>query len=205
MLNEEYTYKVLLLGNSTVGKSSILYRYTSDSFTDNFISTIGVDFHNAKLKHHDKDINLQIWDTAGQERFNTIVRSYYRETDFVILVYDVSSVETFQNIRHWLREIKENANNNNLFIILVGNKSDLIQRKVNKKKGIKLAKEYGLEFLETSAKNNENVDKLFQIISEYAFRRADNDERVMSDKIVLLGEKLNKKKKNKRKCCSIPF
>ena len=154
-------FKLLLIGDSGVGKTSILFRFSDDAFTSTFISTIGIDFKIKTVELRGKKIKLQIWDTAGQERFHTITTSYYRGAMGIMLVYDVTDERSFENIVKWLRNIDEHANEDVEKMIL-GNKCDIDgKRAVSKERGEAIAREYGVPFLETSAKANTNIDKAF--------------------------------------------
>jgi len=153
--------KLLMIGDSGVGKTCLLLRYANDSFSPTFITTIGIDF---KIKNVDIDgtrIKLQIWDTAGQERFRTITSSYYRGAHGIIVVYDVTDAESFNNVKQWLHEIDRYAAEN-VNKLLVGNKSDLTaKRVVSTEQGKEFADSLGIEFLETSAKTSANVEQAF--------------------------------------------
>jgi len=154
-------YKLLLIGDSGVGKSCLLLRFADDSWSDTYISTIGVDFKIRTLEIDGKVVKLQIWDTAGQERFRTITSSYYRGSNGIVVVYDITDMETFTNVKQWMGEI-ENYAKQDVMRFIVGNKSDLeAQRAVPRESGQSLAASFGIPFLETSAKNSDNVTKLF--------------------------------------------
>jgi Ras-related protein Rab-1A len=181
----------LLIGDSGVGKSCLLLRFADDTYTESYISTIGVDFvskiklvcRNAyrrpvlltviivfvqkirTVELDGKTIKLQIWDTAGQERFRTITSSYYRGAHGIIVVYDVTDAESFNNVKQWLHEIDRYASEN-VNKLLVGNKCDLAsKRAVTFEQGKDFAESIGIEFLETSAKNATNVEKAFMTMS----------------------------------------
>lgn len=157
----DYLFKVLLIGDSSVGKSCILLRFSEDSYTETHISTIGVDFKIKTVEMDGKVIKLQIWDTAGQERFRTITSSYYRGAHGIFVVYDITNHDTFENVKQWLQEIGRYAGDN-IDILLVGNKNDLEnKREVTFEEGKHFADSIGVEFIETSAKNASNVDKAF--------------------------------------------
>jgi len=157
----DYLYKLLLIGDSGVGKSCLLLRFADHSFTDSYISTIGVDFKIRTIELEGKTIKLQIWDTAGQERFRTITSSYYRGAHGIIVVYDVTDSESFNNIKQWLSEIERYACEN-VTKLLVGNKNDLTSKKVvNTDTAKTFAEKIGIPFLETSAKNATNVETAF--------------------------------------------
>ncbi|OQS03284.1 Rab8 family GTPase [Thraustotheca clavata] len=158
--------KLLLIGDSGVGKSCLLMRYSDDSFTSSFITTIGIDFKVKTIDVDGKRVKLQIWDTAGQERFRTITTAYYRGAMGILLVYDVTDDHSFQNVRNWMRQIQQHASPN-VNKILIGNKCDVdpSERVVTKQQGEELAAEYGVQFFETSAKSNLNVEEAFRSIA----------------------------------------
>mmetsp|Transcript_9520 Transcript_9520/g.10680 ORF Transcript_9520/g.10680 Transcript_9520/m.10680 type:complete len:135 (-) Transcript_9520:279-683(-) len=123
----EYLFKLRLIGNSGVGKSCILMRYADDMFTENFFNTIGVDFKIKTISLNDQVIKMQIWDTAGQDRFRTLTSSYYRGAHGIMIVYDVTSRESFDQVRQWMQEIEKFASKN-VNKLLVGNKCDLDEK-----------------------------------------------------------------------------
>jgi Ras-related protein Rab-1A len=155
----------LLIGDSGVGKSCLLLRFADDTYTESYISTIGVDFKIRTIELDGKTVKLQIWDTAGQERFRTITSSYYRGAHGIIIVYDVTDRQSFQNVEHWLKEIDKYATGN-VNKLLVGNKSDLQSKKVvTYDEAKEFADKHGIKFLETSAKNSHNVEQAFQTMA----------------------------------------
>ncbi|CAI5976137.1 unnamed protein product [Closterium sp. NIES-65] len=166
-MNPEYDYlfKLLLIGDSGVGKSCLLLRFADDSYLESYISTIGVDFKIRTVELDGKTIKLQIWDTAGQERFRTITSSYYRGAHGIIVVYDVTDQESFNNVKQWLNEIDRYASEN-VNKLLVGNKCDLTNKRVVDYQTAKaFADEIGIPFLETSAKNATNVEQAFMTMA----------------------------------------
>eukprot|EP00418_Pyrodinium_bahamense_P090029 CAMPEP_0179046918 /NCGR_PEP_ID=MMETSP0796-20121207/18933_1 /TAXON_ID=73915 /ORGANISM="Pyrodinium bahamense, Strain pbaha01" /LENGTH=235 /DNA_ID=CAMNT_0020743355 /DNA_START=63 /DNA_END=765 /DNA_ORIENTATION=+ len=167
MANPEYDYlfKLLLIGDSGVGKSCLLLRFADDTYTESFISTIGVDFKIRTLEQDGKRMKLQIWDTAGQERFRTITSSYYRGAQGIIIVYDVTDKESFNNVKTWTQEIEKYAADG-VNKLLVGNKCDLSSKKVvSYDEAKELADSLGIQFMETSAKNSHNVEQAFQAMA----------------------------------------
>ncbi|KAI0797869.1 GTP-binding protein ypt1 [Abortiporus biennis] len=157
----DYLFKLLLIGDSGVGKSCLLLRFADDTYTESYISTIGVDFKIRTIELEGKTVKLQIWDTAGQERFRTITSSYYRGAHGIIVVYDVTDNDTFTNVKQWLQEIDRYASEG-VNKLLVGNKSDLTNKKVVEYSVAKeFADQLGIPFLETSAKNATNVEQAF--------------------------------------------
>ncbi|CAF2118300.1 hypothetical protein BRARA_C00113 [Brassica rapa] len=163
----DYLIKLLLIGDSGVGKSCLLLRFSDDTFTTSFITTIGIDFKIRTVELDGKRIKLQIWDTAGQERFRTITTAYYRGAMGILLVYDVTDESSFNNIRNWMKNIEQHASDN-VNKILVGNKADMDESKraIPTAKGQALADEYGIKFFETSAKTNLNVESVFLSIAK---------------------------------------
>uniref|UniRef100_A0A7S4P7G3 Uncharacterized protein n=1 Tax=Paramoeba aestuarina TaxID=180227 RepID=A0A7S4P7G3_9EUKA len=163
-MNSEYDYlfKLLLIGDSGVGKSCLLLRFADDTYTESYISTIGVDFKIRTIELEGKVIKLQIWDTAGQERFRTITSSYYRGAHGIIVVYDISDQVTFNNVKQWLQEIDRYACEN-VNKLLVGNKCDVEKRDVSVETGKQFAASLPvpIPFIETSAKNSTNVESAF--------------------------------------------
>lgn len=159
----DYLFKMLLIGDSGVGKSSLLLSFTSDTFEE-LSPTIGVDFKIKMVTVGGKRLKLAIWDTAGQERFRTLTSSYYRGAQGIIMVYDVTRRDTFTNLADvWAKEIELYSTNQDCIKMLIGNKVDKeSSRAVTKKEGIDFARQYGCLFLECSAKTRLNVEKCFE-------------------------------------------
>ncbi|GMM41293.1 hypothetical protein FOG51_02175 [Hanseniaspora uvarum] len=191
----DYLFKLLLIGDSGVGKSCLLLRFADNSYNSDYISTIGVDFKIKTLKlDNDKIVKLQIWDTAGQERFRTITSSYYRGAHGIIVVYDVTDLESFNNLNNWLQEI-DKFGTNGVTKIIVGNKNDLVDKKqVTLEMAQEFAKEKGnLTVLETSALSSENVEQAFITMAKEIKQQMDKNEQLNenddSNKIDLSGGK----------------
>ncbi|CDP00152.1 unnamed protein product [Coffea canephora] len=160
----DYLFKIVLIGDSGVGKSNILSRFTRNEFCLESKSTIGVEFATRTLQVEGKTVKAQIWDTAGQERYRAITSAYYRGAVGALLVYDITKRQTFENVNRWLRELRDHADSN-IVIMLAGNKSDLnYLRAVPEQDARLLAEKEGLSFLETSALEALNVEKAFQTI-----------------------------------------
>mmetsp|Transcript_27523 Transcript_27523/g.69112 ORF Transcript_27523/g.69112 Transcript_27523/m.69112 type:complete len:204 (+) Transcript_27523:64-675(+) len=158
----DYLFKLLLIGDSGVGKSCLLLRFADDTYTESYISTIGVDFKIRTLDLDGKTCKLQIWDTAGQERFRTITSSYYRGAHGIIVVYDVTDKESFNNVKYWMQEIDKYATGS-VNKLMIGNKCDLSSKKVvSYDEAKELADSLEVPFMETSAKNAHNVEQAFQ-------------------------------------------
>jgi Ras-related protein Rab-1A len=165
-LNYDYLLKIIIIGDSGIGKSAILFRFADDIYNDNYISTIGVDFKIKTIFINGKMIKLQIWDTAGQERFRTITTSYYRGSHMIFLCYDITDRESFTNLDMWLSEIK-NLASGNVRVIVCGTKLDLAhKRQVSKQEGQTFADTHRFDYYETSAKQNKNIEELFEKSSE---------------------------------------
>ncbi|XP_078329504.1 ras-related protein Rab-8A-like isoform X1 [Crassostrea virginica] len=153
--------KLMLIGDTAVGKTSILVRFIKEVFDPIFITTIGIDFKIRTIELDGKKIKLQIWDTAGQERFRTITTAYYRGAMGIMLVYDITNEKSFENIRNWIRNIEEHASQD-VDKMILGNKCDMNDKRVvSKEKGESLAIEHGIKFMETSAKASINVEEAF--------------------------------------------
>jgi Ras-related protein Rab-1A len=170
----DYLFKIVIIGDSGVGKSCMLLRFADGTFTDSFISTIGVDFKIKTLRIDDKKIKLQIWDTAGQDRFKSITSSYYRGAHGIILVYDITDKQSFANIETWLGDI-ERYGLKTVNKLLIGNKCDLTdQREVDYETGQHLANELNISFIETSAKDSTNINDAFIIMTNEIKKHATN-------------------------------
>ena len=191
---KELLYKILLLGDSSVGKTCFLMRYTDNTFQEIHMSTIGLDYKLKNVQLDDgKIVKIQIWDTAGQDRFRSITKNYYKGAHGIILIYDVTSRKTFENVKNWVSQIKEEVSDK-VIIILVGNKiDDESNRKVSKEEGKKMANDCGLDFFETSAKSGLNIDSTFNELVKKTVETY--------SKIDGKGDKLNAKKSGKKKGC----
>ena len=176
-----------------------MIRFTDDTWSDSYVTTIGVDFKIKTLDVDGKSVKLQIWDTAGQERFRNIISSYYRGAQGIMLVYDITDLESFQNLNSWLIEIEKNASKN-VYKILVGNKCDMeSERKVTVEQGKDFAAQYGMKFFETSAKESTNVSDSFIAMTREIIKIASSKKTGMStpSKNVVVapsGQTLNQKK-----------
>jgi len=162
-MNPEYDYlfKLLVIGDSGVGKSCLLLRFADDVYSETYISTIGVDFKIRTMEIGGKTVKLQIWDTAGQEKFRTITSTYYRGAHGIAIVYDVTDQASFNHLSMWLQEIERSAKDN-VSKVIIGNKSDMTSKRIVDTNSAKdFADKLGIPFLETSAKNSTNVEQAF--------------------------------------------
>ncbi|XP_060599667.1 ras-related protein Rab-37-like isoform X2 [Ruditapes philippinarum] len=189
----------MLLGDSGVGKTCLLVRFKDGAFlSGSFISTVGIDFRNKVVEVDGTKVKLQIWDTAGQERFRSVTHAYYRDANALLLLYDVTNKSSFDNIRAWLTEINEYAQED-VVIMLLGNKSDMASERIIKTEdGEKLAKDHGVAFMETSAKTGMNVDLAFMAIARDLKMKK---TRHPSDPKFNVAEYVDKEKKTAG-CCS---
>jgi len=178
----DYLFKVVLIGDSGVGKSNLLSRFTRNEFNLESKSTIGVEFATRSIQVDNKTIKAQIWDTAGQERFRAITSAYYRGAVGALLVYDLAKHITYENVNVWLKELRDHADNN-IVVMLVGNKSDLRHlRAVSTEDAKKFAAENNLSFIETSALDSSNVElaftkiltEIYRIVSNKALESSEN-------------------------------
>lgn len=171
-------FKAMLIGDSGVGKTCLLIRFKDGAFLGGtFISTVGIDFRNKVVNVDDFKVKLQIWDTAGQERFRSVTHAYYRDAHALLLLYDVTNKASFDNTRAWLGEINEYAQDD-VVIMLIGNKADsTAERQVKFEDGERLSREYGVAFMETSAKTGMNVELAFMAVArELKYRKTRNPE-----------------------------
>jgi small GTP-binding protein len=154
--------KIKMIGDSGVGKTSIIMRYTEGTFTENTQATIGVDYKNSMINVQGKKIKLVIWDTAGQDKYRTLTSAYYKGTNGLCVVYDVASRESFENLDRWLKEFHENSSESDIVqTMLIGNKTDLEGRQVTTQEAEFYAKKNSMLFTEVSAKHNKGINDIF--------------------------------------------
>ncbi|EGD80777.1 tubulovesicle-associated protein [Salpingoeca rosetta] len=189
----DFLFKIVLIGDSGVGKSNLLSRFTRNEFNLESKSTIGVEFATRSIEVDGKTIKAQIWDTAGQERYRAITSAYYRGAVGALLVYDIAKHASYENVSRWLKELRDHADSN-IVIMLVGNKSDLKHlRAVPKEEATKFAEENSLSFIETSALDSTNVEEAFKniltsiyrLVSQRSIKAGESDKTTPSDTIVV--------------------
>ena len=201
----DFLFKMILIGDSSVGKSNILLKYLKDQFDPNSRATVGVEFGTKNITLNNKKIKIQIWDTAGQERYRSITSAYYKGAKGAFIVYDITRKATFENIDKWIADLKINGDSN-ISIVLIGNKSDLEEkREVTKEEGLKKSQDCKTAFMETSALNGDNVHKAFDELIEQIYQNnsslLEEEIDVEIDKGVNLNEENNENNKEKKSCC----
>ena len=204
--NYEMMFKVVLVGDSFVGKTNIMSKYLKNEFHEDSKATVGVEFGSKQFNIQGHQVKAQIWDTAGQERYKAITSAYYKGAKGAFIVYDISRKNTFDSISRWVSDITATADKK-ITLILIGNKSDLEdQRQVTKEQGEEKAKEFGLAFLETSASSGDNLEKAFSLMINEVYKKCQEDINAETDDNVVDQGKditLNKPagKTEKKKCC----
>lgn len=198
-------HKIVLIGDSGVGKTSLLQRFAEQYFSDTHITTIGVDFKLRTIQVGDKRVKLQVWDTAGQEKFRVITKTYYRNAAGIIIAYDVTNGVSFANTKRWIEEVKNNCGDDGVPIVLIGNKCDSPDKVVQLEDQENYAKLINLKFFETSAKENINVDEVFIELTRLILTRQErnvhqNSEDVKTS-ISLKSSKGSKPNGYKKNCC----
>ncbi|CAD8112283.1 unnamed protein product [Paramecium sonneborni] len=173
----DYLLRIILVGDTGIGKSSLLLRYTDQEFQQNLLPTIGIDFRTKIIEQMGKNVKLQFWDTAGQERFRTISRNYYRGAHAIFFVYDITDRESFKRIEYWINEVEQNSPPD-IIRVLIGNKSDLnYKREVDFDEGKELARTQGLEFFESSALENRNIECAINYVVKMWLRKKELEEK----------------------------
>ena len=199
--------KVILIGDSGVGKTNIMSKFLKNQFLENSKATVGVEFGSKLFIHENHKIKAQIWDTAGQEKYKAITGAYYKGSKGALVIYDITRKDTFANIEKWVNDLKTTGDPK-ITIIIIGNKNDLAdKRQVTKEEGEEKAKSFGCAFLETSAFSGDNIDKAFDIMVKEIYEKFSSD--TSGDEQLSPGGKgedikLDKEKatdKKKKKCC----
>ena len=202
MSNEpKYTFKILTLCESGVGKTCILRRFVENKFLKNHLATIGIDFRAKTIQINGYEVKLKIWDTAGEERFRNITNQYYKGADGIILVFDLTNFDTMNKIRDWYNQIKNNTSSNDIGLVLVANKSDL-KREVSNEECLNLSKELNIKLYETSALTGEGVNEIFEYITQEIISKKNYLDDTQANGVTLgIGDNKNKNKDKKSDCC----
>ena len=203
---EDYKIKLIILGDSGVGKTNLITRFASDKFNKNSKATIGVEFIYKTLKINNEIFKIEIWDTAGQERYKSITSAYYKGAKGAIIVYDITSEQSFKNIEIWMHEVKGKALNN-LQIMIIGNKTDLYkERKISMEQGIEKAKTLNLHLFEASALDKTNVKEAFNCLLKEIYLDVknisrNNENNYEAENFGKNGIEINTSNKKEKKCC----
>ena len=201
---EDYKIKIIVVGDSGVGKTNLINRFASDKFDTNSKATIGVEFVYKTLKINKEVIKVEVWDTAGQERYRAITSSYYKGAKGAIIVYDITNEDSFNNVESWMNEVTKKGKTDMQFL-LVGNKKDLINdRKVTEQKGIDKAKELNMNLFEASALEKTNVNEAFNYLVKEIYLNIRKEKNINTNNDEKIGEggiALNTNKKKRKKCC----
>jgi small GTP-binding protein len=201
---DEYVIKILTLGDTGVGKTSIIQKFVNDKFSQNMLSTIGVDFQSKIIMIDNTKVKLKIWDTTGQERFKTLTSQYYNGADGALLIFDVTNKESFERINFWMNELNEKKKLNELGLLLIGNKIDLVNKRIiDKEEAENFAKNNNLSYYETSALKNININNIIIDIAKQCLNNIKrNDENIINNSInekKMIIENIGGNKK--KKCC----
>ena len=201
-MNYDQKCQFIIIGDATVGKTSILSRFSDGTFSTNYLATVGLENITKDEVIDDKTIRIKIWDTAGQERYKSLAKSFYRNAEGVILVYDVTNLETYENLKFWLESIKNNMESDmsEIPIIIIGNKIDCDEREVKREEAEKFWKDQGYPYFETSAKTGENIDMTIKylvkkVINIKEGRKDDGNENIKLEK-----NEENKNNEEAKKC-----
>lgn len=206
-MNYDRTCQILIIGDSSVGKTSILTRYTNGTFKEEYLFTVGLDYYSKDEIFNNKTINVKLWDTAGQERYKSLTQSYFKNAEGVIVAYDITNTESFDNLKFWINSIKTNMENKNVFIpvIIIGNKTDMEEsREIMIEDAKKFAEENKYKYFETSAKTGEGIDKAIRdLLNQILNQSGNNDDQkeFRKDSVQIKENTEEKSEKKKKGCC----
>ena len=192
------TFKILTIGESGVGKTCILRRFVENKFLKSHLATIGIDFRTKAVKVYGKAIKLKIWDTAGQERYHNITNQIFKGSDGIILVFDVNDDVSFAKIKDWIEQIKSNVSQDEISLILIGNKCDIEERVISKEKGQEMANDLKIDYYETSALNGTGINEAFEELTKLILKR----KNIINSEGRTISLISNKEEKKKKGCCS---
>ena len=205
-MNYDQKCQLLIIGDSTVGKTSIITRFANGTFNSNYLATVGLDNFTKDEIIDNKTIRIKIWDTAGQERYKSLTKGFFRNAEGVMLVYDVTNSETYENLKYWMQSIKNNLGNSidDIPIIIIGNKIDCQEREVSVEEAENFWKEQGFSYFETSAKTGENIEKtiIFLVKRVINVKEGNKDENKDFTKSIKIDkDDNNEEKKSEAKKC----
>ena len=192
----DYTIKILVVGDSTVGKTNFIRMFIENKFNQNYMTTSGIDLKTSSIEIKNKKIRVQLWDTAGQEKYKAITKNLFLKVQAALIVYDITNEETFNNLKTWVRSIKEECGKQ-IQMLIIGNKNDLNEeRVVDKNIAMEYAKEEKIDYLETSSKTGDNIQKAISLLCEKVLENTEftNDLSFTLDASAI-------SQKNKSKCC----
>ena len=206
-MNYDKTCQLLIIGDSSVGKTSLITRYTNGTFKEEYLATVGLDYYSKEEVINNKTINIKLWDTAGQERYKSLTQNYFKNAEGVLLTYDITNSESFDNLKEWISSIKKNMEGKDIFIpvIIIGNKIDMEEsRETSKEDAEKFAKENNYKYFETSAKTGEGVDDairelVIQILKQNG--QIDDQKEARASSVQIKEENIDKKNEKKKGCC----
>jgi small GTP-binding protein len=205
-MNYDKTCQLLIIGDSSVGKTSLITRYTNGTFKEEYLATVGLDYHTKIEDINNQTIQIKLWDTAGQERFKSLTQNLFRNAEGVLLVFDVSKNETFYNLKDWIASIKKNIESQNMFIplVILGNKIDLGGREVSTEDAENFANENKYKYFETSAKTGEGVDNAIrELVSMVISQNNQNDyqKQARINSVQIKKDDIEKTNEKKKGCC----
>ena len=200
MSEPKYTFKILTLGESGVGKTCILRRFVENKFSKNHLATIGIDFKTKTIYLKGNEVKLKIWDTAGQERFRNITNQYYKGADGIILVYDLTNKESMLKIKDWMEQIQQNTTSSEIALVLVANKVDL-NRVITNDESLSLSQQLKIKSFETSALSGDGINEIFQYLTMEIINKKKLDDSINGNGMILDKNFKQKKEKDKKDCC----
>ena len=203
-MNYDVACQLIIIGDSTVGKTSLLTRYTTGNFKEEYLPTIGIDYYIKNETINNKIIMIKLWDTVGHERYKALIQNFFKNAEGVIVVYDITNVDSFDNLKIWIDSIKQNMESKNIIlpVIIIGNKVDMEDmREISNEKAENFAKENNFKYFETSAKTGEGIDKaIIELVNQIlnnSNKDLDDQKKVRKNSIKLNDKKKEKKKKKK--------
>ena len=203
-MNYDKTCQILLIGDSSVGKTSLIQRYANGIFKEEYLATVGLDYYTKQEMINNINVLVKLWDTAGQERFKALTPNYFRNAEGVVLAYDVTNSESFENLKFWINSIKSNLGEKNIFIpiIIIGNKIDMEDmRDITKEDANKFAKENNYKYFETSAKTGEGVDEAIRDLVNQVLANSDKNEAAKGERKSVKIEDNKENNQKKKGCC----
>ena len=195
------TFKILTIGESGIGKTCVLRRFVENKFLKNHLATIGIDFKTKTLNINNQEIKLKIWDTAGQERFRNITTQYYKGADGIVLVYDVTDEASYEKIRDWMEQILSNTQQEEIGLVLLGNKCDMEPRNVTEEMGKKMAEELKVNYFETSALTGQGIKEAFEQLTRDIMKKRGVGETNSDGRGLDLSKNKKKNGKGDKDCC----